>query len=451
MSPVHVSVGTAAIDVRVEKRSLGTTRNTYDDVINTVSNRYSIPPHMLKAQVEKESGFTLTAFRYEPLTIDFYKLTGDGSLPIFDSQGKRWISRSPYQKYLLGGSGDTGYLSESDSSASCTFTTIMNAPNTACPGIVSVRPDQTTFELGTEVLARTGRTVDKRGHTSAVKFTFSGTDRNLTTEVFPYDTRTANSVVTKGRVPTTGNEFSIDYSSGKITLGTGLGNDVSLTVTYNVLQSRTISDGPFTTMDLAKKSTKYPRNQTIAQYFEANLKSKGTGFFGTDSERSLELRQSDDGTFSRLVDNRFYHTTAQYYAAASYGPIQMTLQRYEDKDQRVPFDEVLNADGRSLSDLTSDWNLGLSIGGVFHRDSMKSLQQDGYLPTPICNPCNTELWEERWSQIIERFNSAGPEYIVDWLPKARKKGDPPPPLPSYFKNDMFKNNIVRRSRVYKPL
>lgn len=74
-----------------------------------ISNNYGIPAPFLKSQVFLESGFSAAAFRYEPSTIDFQKISGDfgGHDGVFTEGGtdfgKRKAESFPFKYYVLKG------------------------------------------------------------------------------------------------------------------------------------------------------------------------------------------------------------------------------------------------------------------------------------------------------------------------------------------------------------
>ena len=54
---------------------LGTSRPDFDDLLMQYADRNGIPPQLLKAQIQQESGFNPNAYRYEPLSVDFAQIT----------------------------------------------------------------------------------------------------------------------------------------------------------------------------------------------------------------------------------------------------------------------------------------------------------------------------------------------------------------------------------------
>lgn len=71
--------------------SLGSKNLKYDDLIVKYAHWRGIPPQFIKGEVDQESSFIESSFRYEPTTIDKKKISG--SRDKYDA---------PYRKYLFG-------------------------------------------------------------------------------------------------------------------------------------------------------------------------------------------------------------------------------------------------------------------------------------------------------------------------------------------------------------
>ena len=67
-SPTTVNL---AVQVDSSNFQLGSTHNDFDDLILQFADLRGIPPQILKAQIQQESGFDPKNYRYEPLTSDF--------------------------------------------------------------------------------------------------------------------------------------------------------------------------------------------------------------------------------------------------------------------------------------------------------------------------------------------------------------------------------------------
>jgi len=454
--PVQISVGAASADLLIVKRPLGITPKNVediDDVVLNVANRFGVPPHMLKAQVDIESRFDKRTYRYEPLTLDLKNLTGDSSVT---TPGER-IAASPYPNYVIGGGprlDGTGVLSQT-----CTFTTDPNVTSTACP-TVSVKPDQTLFSLGVEIMARQLLPANAGGRSPRLTFAVSGTSqpRAINQEVREQPIWTRSGGPQAVAMPSGPNQYSVvDYTQGTFRLGASLGPDGVLVVSYDAMATAPLAatTNSFTNFDLNTlhrfpKDIQYNKGGiSIAQFFLDNLANHpGGGFFANDSENALEFfYDTSQKKPTTPLDTRLSHATAQFFAAGSYGPIQVSLVDYEaTSPKRGALTQVLDANLVPLYQVTQDWNLGLSVGAVIHRENLFGLQQNGKIATPICNPCSTEKWEEAWSTVFALYNRAGPKYQVDYWLNLKK---PPLPVPGYILNqDFFKDEVIRKSRDY---
>ncbi len=72
-------------------QTLGTTLNTYDPQIIDLAHRFGIPPQFLKAQVQQESDFDPSTFRYELLSKDWQEVSG----------GEQLRTKEPYSLFRL--------------------------------------------------------------------------------------------------------------------------------------------------------------------------------------------------------------------------------------------------------------------------------------------------------------------------------------------------------------
>jgi hypothetical protein len=194
----------------------------------------------------------------------------------------------------------------------------------------------------------------------------------------------------------------------------------TLRVTYEPVATQPVSPGQFgnpdaATFDLTKVSEDVKRifapGESVAAWFTNNLNRQASlgrppgNFFGTDSEKHTEF----DAATKDPIDTRLHVATAQYYAAASYGPLQLTLLEWLNPQKRPEFDKILKVEDVPLYRLASDWDQawdkGLSLGAVFHQTSVTALAAS-------CVSCDTEAWERMWSTVFQRYNRDGPKYRV---------------------------------------
>src|SRR5262249_22618440 len=108
---------------------------------------------------------------------------------------------------------------------------------------------------------------------------------------------------------------------------------------------------------------------------------------------------------------------------ASYGPLQTTLQIWTDRNKRRLLDPLLAIEQRPLYDVASgDWSLGLSLGAVFHVDTVTRLALTS------CDQCTSLKWQQMWSRVLAQYSSG----------------------PAYKRAADTRNRIVRDSIKYEP-
>ncbi len=99
----------------------------------------------------------------------------------------------------------------------------------------------------------------------------------------------------------------------------------------------------------------YVLRETMADWFQRNLgHSPGGGWLVPEipAEWNLEFNH----TTKRAVDTRLSGVTAQYLAAASYGPLQATLLPWLDGAKKTSFDKVMKVEAEPLYKLVTNWD-----------------------------------------------------------------------------------------------
>ena len=92
ITPTNTTISPVKLKIQVNNpASLGTTHTEIDNVLSDLGHRRGIPPHMLKGQVKRESSFSPTAYRYEPLSVDLGWI----------SAGQNLRTTNPYNLYRL--------------------------------------------------------------------------------------------------------------------------------------------------------------------------------------------------------------------------------------------------------------------------------------------------------------------------------------------------------------
>jgi hypothetical protein len=414
-----------AMKVEVVERPLGPRNIKHDSDIVKVANRYGVPPHFLKSQVEHESSFRDKSFRYEPWTIDLKHLTGDGTIrdgggnravygDALHNPSRRWIEQYPFDKYAIGGTVHAAPATTTPMS----FSVAACQPPTPTPPCATATDTEFQFAPG-PVYSREQMPVQSRR--SRVHASTSGGSRTLNAEPIPEGTRWSRARGMYTFVgPPSPSDWSVDYQVGRIRLYQPLAPGETLTVTHEPVATPPLAAGGFgspdaATFDLRKVSEvvklAYNPGESVAAWFTSNLNRQAAlgrlagNFFGTDSERYTEFEAPTNDP----IDTRLHSATAQYYASSSYGPLQLTLLPWLEEPKKTAFDQVLKVEDVSLYRLASDWDQawdkGLSLGAVFHRTQLRQLGLS-------CTSCDTEAWERMWAQVFAGYNRQGPKYRV---------------------------------------
>ncbi len=217
--PINFQLGTlsASVNARVVKRALGNSKSQWDDDIFALADLYLLPPQVLKGQAQQEGGLRDNQYRYEPMTVDFKYLTGDATVKettkskqvIYDVfannriGGPRWIYSYPFENYAL----QTNILSSST------------------PDNVQVSFTAAPFSLGSMVRGRNDLPVNNSSEAPSAM---------IGNTLLSFRENFSIYSLAKGSVPavTLGpNDFSVDYLTGAITLGSPLPQGQTLTVT----------------------------------------------------------------------------------------------------------------------------------------------------------------------------------------------------------------------------
>ncbi len=107
--PDDPNIEPALLNIVVEEPvSLGATHTAFDALVLTFAHKRGIPPHFIKGQIERESGFNARSWRYEPIASD-----GDlGQVSRGRTPPLREIA--PFSSYRLATALDDGALSQGD-------------------------------------------------------------------------------------------------------------------------------------------------------------------------------------------------------------------------------------------------------------------------------------------------------------------------------------------------
>lgn len=388
---------------------LGDENNDHDADIRKVADRYGIPPQFLKSQVGIESGFLERSYRYEPTTVDLRYLSGDltiveGSpdnltptVTAGDADSTiRWIDIYPFNSYRL-----AGPRLDSIARLAGNFQRATALPDG-------------TYSIGTEILSRAGEI--KAGNRRArIELRVPNSSRKIDQSVEPFSIWTKNEKEHAGRAPKGPQEFSVDYATGIIRLGAPLQPGEVLEVKADPPVTVFMpTSGPYTGgFNFAKASEQYklsysPSADTIATFFDNNFQIFADGrWFGTDSERQLEFRFDSAAKRPTLpVDTRYHKAMAQYFAGASYGPLQLTLLPWTDGRKKAQFDPLLKVQDEPIYEAVMNWDRGLSLGAAFHRSSAQRTTFS--CPTV----CNEEVWQKDWASVFSKYDVFAPRYAL---------------------------------------
>jgi hypothetical protein len=445
-------------DINVAVIAGNVTGHTDDDAIfNKVADKFGIPPHFLYSQAYYEGGFSsknATNFRYEPLTVDFKNLSGDDPTSTVDGNGKRFIIDPVLSPYLINGQALNNSLAPL--SASFVNKAVAGTPSTLGP----------VFSLSGPMMATTGDPGDPVYNTSP-RLMVTLTDQNGKAESISQVVSTPYTWIKGGphcaqqnpcggptyygvemppyigtgpNLPPTGNQYSVDYVTGKLTFGRQLVPGETLSVTYYPVSSNQVqvTIGNAGAANLAGIKSGFAQltfspNQTIADWAASNLNSNdvnyqfGNFLTGTDSEKVWRFSATNTGSLSgharpiAPLDGRFNGATAQFFAAASYGIIQVlatTLvdSRYGQGAQAAVQDPTLFPTG-TFFDALNNLTAGLSLGAQYTRTSLTLIDKSPFtngeknlrphtcgVPTAQITTCTTLQWEGMWSSAFHLYN-----------------------------------------------
>jgi hypothetical protein len=229
--------------------------------------------------------------------------------------------------------------------------------------------------------------------------------------------------------PLQADQFSIDYKTNQITLGEPLVSGMKLEVTLPIVEFDKVqpADGEcvanFDPAELSGETMKFKRNGTIADVLETAIAARPDGWFltATTSERMVEFRLQGASPTNSIIDRRLAKATSQPVAAASFGPIQATLQDWDNKPREQVLKTLLNlrptGDRKGcLQMLRKADNMEFAYMVAAARHSAEA----SLYKAPACKTgaCDQEDWARRWASIFYTYNKNGGHY----QPKASMNG-----------------------------
>jgi hypothetical protein len=403
------------IEAAVVRRPLGNQKKqldvTQDGWIQDVASNYGIPPQYLKRQVQAESSFLPMSYRYEALTIDLKRLTGDVTTGSIYGPNGRWIGSYPFAKYRL---------------ATQVLSGLQGTPTT----LPFSTPGQTVFDLNAGTIYSRKRMPVNAAAIPAVQASVAGRTAQQQLNARPMP---ATAIWSRAGAPQLINpppspgarDWSVDYVNGRVTLYQPLKQGETLSVTFEPLGfdggvvSGDFSDPSAQTDEDAKKFSlaaipstaqfkqlTYVPGETIASWLQRSVVRYPQGqWFINDSENMLQFENAT----KQPVDTRLAAVQAQFYAAASYGALQTTLAPWGDSpDFKAAFDTVLKVDETPLYKVAVNWRMGLELGGAYHRfivDNRKLTCATASEPDPQRpRTCTQDSWEKFWSGVMKFYN-----------------------------------------------
>jgi hypothetical protein len=229
----------------------------------------------------------------------------------------------------------------------------------------------------------------------------------------------------------------VDSVAGQLTLGRQLQAGETLTVTYYPVSGNQIAvtgnGGSANVSGIKTGFTALTFNpgQSLGDWAASNLNSSdvnyqfGNFLTGTSSEK-VWVFSATNGTGSpggharplAPLDGRFNGATAEFYAAASYGIIQVLARSLTDSDYGKPLRNVLADhtlfptgtmfDALNLQNLT----VGFSLRAAYTGTSLKLIGPSAQcgIPGAAVSSCTAQQWEKMWSSAFRSYNSLGPHY-----------------------------------------
>lgn len=408
-----------------------------DDLVNDVANQYALPPHVLKSQLAAESELLRRNFRYEPLTIDFRELTGDQYARVtWAAPGarQRRLLSDPVRRYVR---TDGTYLvaAQTPTQREHVFTAADAEPSPAGPALYRL-PEAAPIKPGVsaEILLSNGEIesltlVRDRPLWQKVGSSFSGRQRTNTFfgRVSP---PTGYADGWPGKKPGFPGEFSVRYREREVRIYRGLGPGEQLRVRYADLgaeaqaavgavgdtfpwpnlEDRDVVRGQF---PLAYPSAIEGAPATLTTWFARNFASSneaqqwGNWLTGTSSELSLEFEVDATNRPVRPVDPRYDFVTPQYVAGATYGGLQIGVQRWLGTGERqASLNRVLNGSPSPAHDTpvfsvlpAARARVGIELGAAEHNVTRVFDKANGY-----CEGCSTDAWRRFWSDVLRPWN-----------------------------------------------
>ncbi len=224
-------------------------------------------------------------------------------------------------------------------------------------------------------------------------------------------------------------KFAIDYLNGLAMFGgTIQGNGDALVVRYEPIGNG-ISDAQPTPQSLVqgittgtlvgsnppnpgalqggKRPYVYNPGETIGKFFTDNLGTNGSApvLTGTTSDKRIVFMTNAQGVPQQPADPRYSFTTAQYYAASTYGPLQVGLDFwYVSSGQQFTAAYDISKPNQQIWNLASQWAVAVDLGGKVHAENISAAKTCGVYGG---GNCTADIWRNMWFGILQSYNGQG--------------------------------------------
>jgi hypothetical protein len=218
------------------------------------------------------------------------------------------------------------------------------------------------------------------------------------------------------------NEFVLNYSTNKVTLGRVLASGERLRLDYSVIQPESIADDGecskppkgldplfFDRKDKEGKLT-FVRGESIETYLTRNLPAAGGRYLvtGTKSEGHIEFEidtSAPAGSKRReIMDRRLSAATAQFIAAGSFGLLHTTIRPWLGGSAAI-LNNAFNLNDRCLTDLSNPANPNREFDAMYLGTAFHTRTLGAPLAAPCTGRCNQITWARQWAKVIEAYNA----------------------------------------------
>jgi hypothetical protein len=426
------------IDFLVGQSSFNPPRDAPGEAVQAIveaASETGTPPQFMLAQLERETQkpepFSPGNYRYEPITIDFNRLSGEGA----DATSGR--ANDYFQRHLRAGGFVAGALSQ------CW---VFRPAGTTLPGSLACANSgpgsgtSLTIPGAPLILVETVAALLQPGNVTLTRVS----PPTLTYACLPVGARkcTWQEVVDIAAPPNAG-QFRFDPTDNLVTLGQALTDGQWLELSYEVVKRdpQVIQSDACASVDAA--SLNGPRGQgtgswahpqtvtfddsdSVASFMLRNHRHPQhltSRWMGTTSEKRLrwviDPLQTGANRFKGLLDSRYRAASAQFHGAGSFGLFHATVLDWEHSRRAPILDKAFNLNKQCLKELRTTSKKATDVLTVDRRDAnllaaRHSFGRSELEPNFTCasDPCDQSDWARKWSLIVETYNSRDDFYKV---------------------------------------